>query len=371
METMSGNNGPKLTRSVRRVLFVNFSSMWGGGEKWHLISARELLHRDYQVMILANRKSLLAERAFKEGIPCQTLPLSNLSWLNPSAFVELTRIFHSFKPESVIINGSRELKTAGIAAKWAQTSQIIYRRGIPRSINPGWLNTLFFRHVVTGLLANSNNTAQAFRKILEASDKSFPEIIYNGIDTQNALRSNPHSRTIGIVARLSHEKGVDLAIQAMAKVKNYFPDVKLLIIGDGPDLQALQQLTAQLNLQQHIEFVGFTEQVSPQLQQCSILLNTSRWEGFSHALLEGMLLRMPCVAFGAHNSHESIVHGETGYLVEPFELARLAERVVELLRQPEKIIAMGEAGYHRVCQHFSLTHSIDRLEELLQGKSLH
>ncbi len=351
----------------RNVAFVNFSQFWGGGEKWHFLSAQELLRRGYSVTILANDASELAVRAVRAGIPCRTMRVSKLSWLSPLTFIILRNLFAEIQPDSVILNSSVELKTAGVAAKWAHVRQIVYRRGIPKPVKPTLPNRLLFRHIVTDLLANSRITAQALHEIAQASGKALPRIMYNGIETANPLQSDPRSRKIGVVARLSHEKGVDLAIRALAQVRTHLPDVKLLIIGDGPEKTALEELAAQLDLRRQVEFVGFTERVSEYLCQCAMLVMPSRWEGFSNVLLEAMLLRMPCLAFGGQDDHESILHGETGYLVEQGRLDEMADRIVELFASPDKISAMGNAGYERVCREFSLTHAIDQLEELLDN----
>ena len=349
----------------RNVVFVNFSRIWGGGEQWHFLSARELLRRGHAVTILANEASELAERAANAEIPCWTMRVSNLSWLNPLTFRKLQRFFEQIRPNSVILNSSVELKTAGIAAKSAHIPQIIYRRGIPKPVKTTRLNRLLFAHIVTDLLANSRSTAQALHDIACTSGKMPPRIIYNGIETATSLRSNPRSRIIGVVARLSHEKGVDVAIQILAQVRAHLPDATLMIIGGGPENAALQELAVRLGVRQQVDFVGFTDQVSRYLSQCAMLLMPSRWEGFSNVLLEAMLLRMPCLAFGGQDAHESILHGETGYVVEQGRLDEMAARIVELFASPDNISAMGNAGYERVCREFSLTYAIDQLEELL------
>lgn len=359
---------PQTAQNPRRnVVFVNFSRMYGGGEQWHFLSAQELQRRGHAVTILANEASELAERAVKVGIPCRTMRVSNLSWLNPLTFVQLQRFFKQIRSDSVILNSSIELKTAGVAAKSARIKQIIYRRGIPKPVKTTRLNRLLFQHIVTDLLANSRSTARALSDIARASGNVPPRIIYNGIETTNSLRSNPRGRSIGVVARLSHEKGVDVAIRILAQVRAQRSDVTLMIIGDGMEKAALQELAAQLGLREHVEFVGFTDQVNRYLSQCAILLMPSRWEGFSNVLLEAMLLRMPCLAFGGQEAHESILHGETGYLVEQGRLDEMAARIVELLASPKMISAMGDAGYERVCREFSLTRAIDQLEDLLRS----
>jgi hypothetical protein len=127
----------------RPVFFVNFSKSWGGGEKWHLVSARELARRGYPVEILSRTRSELSKRAEQAEVSCVTFPISTRSFLNPVKMTRLGLYIKKRRPAAVILNGSRELKTAGLLAKWLAVPQIIYRRGIPRRIRPSVWNRFF------------------------------------------------------------------------------------------------------------------------------------------------------------------------------------------------------------------------------------
>ncbi len=351
--------------TMKTVIFANFSKTWGGGEKWHLLSARALRQRQYQVEILARSQGALAQAAGEQSIPCRTLSVSNLYAVNPFVWLQLVNCMRQIKPSAVILNGSKELKTVGIISKVMGIPQIIYRRGIPQPIRLTWLNRWLFRHVVTRILVNSQITCQSLQELVRVTDQQPPIVIYNGLDISENQHSRPESRTIAVVARLSYEKGVDLAIQALSRIKQKIPDVRMRIIGDGPEHRHLERLVADLHLQAQVEFNGFAGNVADLLHDCALLLMPSRWEGFGHVLLEAMHLKMPCVAFRNTSADEIITDGITGYLAEPENIEQLAEKVIDLFLHPDRISKMGKAGYDRLAAHFSLQKATDQLEEAL------
>ena len=353
----------KLTQ--RPIFFVNFSLFWGGGEKWHLLAAGELFRRGYPVKILVHSRSELAKMAARAGVPYADFPVGPQSFLNPVLLSQLAAYLKHEQPAAVILNGSRELKTIGFLAAFIRVPHIIYRRGIPRPIRPNWLNRFFFTHVATHILVNSHATHQAIHDILALPECAPVTLLYNGLDPQTAHHAHIRSQRIGVVARLSPEKGVDLAIQAFQHIVRDQPAAKLRIIGDGPERANLEALAQTLHVAEQVEFTGFVDDIFTPLSECAMLILPSRWEGFGNVLLEAMLLGMPCLAFSHTSAAEIIADGVTGYLVEPEDVMKLAAQALSLLSDPDKSERMGQAGYERLRTHFTLQHSIDQLENLL------
>ena len=351
----------------KNILFVNFSKDWGGGEKWHLISAKELLKRNYHVQILANKNSALYYKAIQEEIVCKVLKISNLSFFNPINLLQIFIYLKKTRPSTIILNGSKELKAIGIIAKLLKVKKIIYRRGIPRRIKLNLFNLFLFKRVVSHIIVNSQNTLNAIQNIFDKIDNHSPVIIYNGIETKADKKSNNKSKKIGVVGRLSYEKGIDMAIKALPKIRKGIPDVSLRIVGDGHERNELEKLVTELGLNKVVEFTGFKDNVLDYLKECSILVMPSRWEGFGFTLLEAMKLKMPCVAFDNNSLAEIIEHGVTGYLVESYDIEQLAETVIKLLKSPKGIKKMGNAGYKCLINKFSIDKSIDKLEEIINN----
>lgn len=352
------------------ILFVNFSPAWGGGEKWHLMSAQALRQRGHAVEIVARTHSELARRAAQCAVPCTVFPVGPQAFLNPVTMTRLAVYLHQQRPAAVILNGSRELKTLGILAKLSKVPRIIYRRGIPQSIRLSPVNRVFFTRVVTDIIVNSRATQQALHELLALPGCPPATLIYNGLAVNGLVVRERHQaqsrgQRVAVVGRLSPEKGVDLALQAFQRIARDVPAARLCILGDGPERSRLEALSRNLNIAEQVEFRGFVDDIFEPLRECALLMLPSRWEGFGNVLLEAMQLRMPCVAFSHTSASEIIEDGVTGYLVEPLNVEQLAAHAIALLSNPEQLEQMGQAGYIRLCSHFTLQHSIAQLEQFL------
>jgi glycosyltransferase involved in cell wall biosynthesis len=216
------------------------------------------------------------------------------------------------RPAAVILNGSRELKTVGLLAKFTGVPRIIYRRGLPTPIRPSWPNCLLFTRVVTDIVVNSRITRQAFHDLARVPGCAPITVIYNGLAIAEHPPACYASRRIAVVGRLSPEKGGDLALRAFQQVLRTVPTARLRMIGDGPDRAGLEALSRELQLADRVEFTGFTDDVFGRLRECALLMLPSRWEGFGYVLLEAMQLRMPCLAFSHTSSREIISILSTG-----------------------------------------------------------
>jgi glycosyltransferase involved in cell wall biosynthesis len=102
------------------------------------------------------------------------------------------------------------------------------------------------------------------------------------------------------------------------------------------------------------------------LRASDLFVHPSREEGFSNAILEAMAAGLPVVACDVGGNPEAIVDGETGRLVPPRNAVAFASAVAELLADPEKRKAMGEAGRHRATERFSLDRMVGEMESLYE-----
>ena len=117
------------------------------------------------------------------------------------------------------------------------------------------------------------------------------EMIYNGVDTTQFYppESRPaRASTIGIVCALRPEKNLPLLQQAFAKVHASHPELRLVIVGSGTELKALQENAARLNISSHIDFIPATQDVPQWLRKMDIFVLPSYSEAFSNSMLEAM-----------------------------------------------------------------------------------
>ena len=140
------------------ICFFNTSKTWGGGEKWHYDMAFGIDSSKFNRFVVSGKQSELADRLQKIKMPHIDIGISNLSFLNPFKIRKIFNFLKSRHIDTIIINLSEDLKIAGPAAKLAGVKNIIYRRGSAIPITNSVFNRFLFRYILTGIIANSQQT---------------------------------------------------------------------------------------------------------------------------------------------------------------------------------------------------------------------
>ena len=224
------------------------------------------------------------------------------------------------------------------------------------------------------VVANSN----AVREKL-VSDGVAPEkvsVIYNGLDVRRlattlsraeslSLFGLPARRFITIVANMRHEvKDYPMFLRSARQVKSAVPDAAFLLAGEGELSDSLRGLAAELGIADSTFFLGRCEKVAELLAVSEICVLSSKAEGFSNSILEYMAAGRPVVVTDVGGAREVVAEGETGYLVPSGDDAMMAERLIALLRDPERARAMGAKGKQVVESKFSCEAQLARTESL-------
>jgi len=204
------------------------------------------------------------------------------------------------------------------------------------------------------------------------------EVILNGVDLDqfkpcDHLRSLKEemglpldSQVIGIVGRISEEKGQDDFIKAAGLIKKTFPNTIFLIIGQtGNDTlkTRLRALAVAHGVDREVIFTGYIPDVHRVYSALDILVVPSRWEGFGLILVEGMSSGKPIVATNVGAIPEVVLPNETALLVPPSMPSAIASGVIHLLENPEEARRMGEKGRERA-KMFSWDRSGIQLDDL-------
>ena len=161
------------------------------------------------------------------------------------------------------------------------------------------------------------------------------------------------------VCRLEQQKGIDVAIRALAEVRKRRPDVVLVVLGEGAERPRLARLARDLDVPVYLP--GRMPDVASWLQRASVLVHPVRWEGFGLAVLEAMLAGLPVVATDVSSLPELVVDGETGLLVPAEDPAALAGSIERALGEAHRF---GEAGRRRAQEHFSVARMTDATLEV-------
>jgi glycosyltransferase involved in cell wall biosynthesis len=348
-----------------KILFVNFTKFWGGGESWSYQVMDELRKRNHSIVLFSNTRSELLLKAQQNDFETVAFPVGKLSFLNFRLISKIKKTLLEIKPDAIFLNSSLELKTVGLILKASGCSKVIFTRGIPSTMKMKPLKRYLFSNVVTNVIVNSNYVKESIKNITNLL-KNEPEVIYHGIQPDSFNFAEGNTKNIAIVGRLSYEKGVDIALQVMQKVLQSQPDAKLWIIGDGKEKENLIKLTSELGIDNSVEFFGYTDDVEKLLIQCSMLMLTSRWEGFGLVLLEAMKLKIPCLAFDDIAANEIIINNETGFLISNRNVDSMADKVIHLLSNPDIGIQMGENGNELLKDKFTIDKSIDQYVKTIE-----
>ncbi len=190
-------------------------------------------------------------------------------------------------------------------------------------------------------------------------------IIPNGIDPERLQPiRNPDAmrEDLGIgssvplilqVGRLTSQKGYDLLIRAMPRVREQHPDVQLLCVGEGPDRPQLEALAANHRVSDCVHFVGHREDVPDWLDAADLVALASRSEGMPYTLLEAMALGNAVVATRIGGIADVVEDGTTGVLVPPENAPALADAIINLLAEPRSRERIGEAARTEILQSYT------------------
>jgi glycosyltransferase involved in cell wall biosynthesis len=186
-------------------------------------------------------------------------------------------------------------------------------------------------------------------------------LIRNGIELRPFDNATPSLRDstsesaliVGLIGRLSIEKGIDIFLRAAARVLVEFPSARFVVVGEGPDKDKLEQLVDQLNIRGSVSMLGRRSDMPSVYASLDVMVSSSRQEGLPIAMLEGMASGLPLVATAVGEVPTVVVDGQTGLLVPAEDADSLTEGILSLLRDPEMRVRFGAAAKQRVEDEYS------------------
>ena len=367
------NERSEYDKTMLKVCFFNSCRAWGGGEKWHLDAASALSARGYLVSVAADRKGRLLKKVVAQGLTALPVRIGNLSCLNLVKLWRLVRLFRRLQLDAIVLNLPSDLKIAGLAARLAGVSKVVYRRGSAIPIRNTLVNRWLFKHVITHVIANSKQTKQT---ILHNNAELFPEeqirVIYNGIDflpDEPVAQKKPAAfLTLGTAGRLSREKNQVALIDLAAELHRRGVDFRIKIAGEGALRERLEEAARTRGVTEFVDFLGFVEDIDGFMMSLDLFVLTSEWEGFGYVLVEAMKAGTPVLAFGVSCIPEIVSDGKNGYLVPYGDVAFMADRVVALQQDESLRRRLGDYARSDARERFNRRQSMDQLESLLAEK---
>ncbi|MEW8230938.1 MAG: glycosyltransferase family 4 protein [Candidatus Thiodiazotropha endolucinida] len=205
-----------------------------------------------------------------------------------------------------------------------------------------------------------------------------PKAVSEKITNQDILEKlglNDAQPIIGVMGNIREWKGQEVAVRAMRKIVDEYPNTVCLLIGDTAKednyyKDRLQVLIRELDLESNIIFTGYINNVSDYLNILQIVLHTSiEPEPFGRVLIEAMSLSKPLVAAADGAVPEIVVNEKTGLTFTPGDHECLAELVIKLLQDKQYAENLGKEGYKRLLDYFHINVNVEKTQ-LLYDKIL-
>jgi len=183
-------------------------------------------------------------------------------------------------------------------------------------------------------------------------------------EIKKSIGVDPEAPVVGIVSRLSYEKGHCYLIDATPRILSEFPNAMIVFVGGGFMEDKLRAQVKSRQLEEKIIFLGSRRDVDRMYKMIDVLVHPSLWESLCNVLLEAMFMAKPIAATNGSAIPEVIKHGETGLLFPPADREALADCVIRLLKDRDLAGKLGQAAKTRADTYFTVERQMDELEEL-------
>lgn len=356
------------------ILYLTNHLNIGGISSYVFTLGKGLKAKGHNIYIASSGGEML--NAFmREGINYIRIPIKTKKEVSPKILASFFKLLGVIKQEKidVIHSNTRVTQVLGCLLQrfsgkpHISTCHGFFKRRISRLVFPCW------GYKVIAI-------SDAVREHLEHDFKVAPDrikLINSGLDVDRFRVQGSDYRiqkkkelgiggypAVGIVARLSEEKGHICLIQAMKKVLEKIPGTQLLIVGDGKMKNKLLKLVKSLGLENKILFLSSVADTMQILPVLDIFVLPSSKEGLGLSLMEAMAAGLGVIGSDIGGIKSLIKDGKTGLLVKPNDSVGLSSAIISLLQDEEKRKALGVNAREFIAHNFSAEKMISDTQEL-------
>ncbi len=352
---------------TNHVLFILSSFNIGGAEIDVLNLAKSLITRGYKITVVSEGGEL--EKKLPETVKTLHVPVQSRNGvviLSSVIRIFLYCLLHRvtiINPQSVLgvlltVIPAKLLKLSLIAT----IHNINNRSDLSRAV------------LILNRLPDVNLFVSEYERRKFIDSGLHPEtsrVMYSGIDLKKIAWEKPgapQKKVIGIIGRLSKEKGVEYGIRAFSRISSQFPDARLMIVGDGPERENLMSLADSLS-EDRIEFTGARNDVPELLSRIDFLVLPSLTESLSVVAREAMAAGKPVISSDVGGMSELIKHKNNGLLVPAGDVSALAAAMSTWLQNDNEVRHYGKKVRRQIEQRFSLVQWVNRMN-ILYRKSV-
>lgn len=339
-----------------RVLQISSARDWAGGEVHTFLLCKELSNSGCKVTLACRPNSVLSKIFYKEGLNFFCIPLFNSVDIL-SAF--LLALYCWIKKIDIIhVQIARDTWLAYGAKILCPRVKIVFTRHVLYPLKYSKCHKYLYNNI-DKVIAVSHAVKDVIvgQNIIPESKIS---VIYNGIDLEKfkyasgnkiiqELNFSEKQRLVGVIGRITPEKGQDIFIKSIPLILKDHPDTKFLIVGSDTEkyTEKLNLLANELGIPDKVVFLGVRSDIPDIMKMLDVFVLSSLSEPFGLVLVEAMAAGIPVVATQAGGAREIIVNNESGILVEPSNHEDLAAAVSNILRDNELAKKLNTAGKER------------------------
>lgn len=350
-------------RTHKKVAHVINGEHFSGAERVQDLLGKCLPSQGYDVTFICVKPGKFAEARSASDSPIVNLPMRNrfdlwqIQRLAQLAREEAFDLLHAHTPRTAML---------AMGASYLTGIPFIYHVHSPTARDStrrlqNWLNQRIEQTSIARaakLICVSHSLAGHVRSLGVPAERI--AVVHNGVPQVGELteREKPQTEwTLGTVALFRPRKGLEVLLEAMAQLREKGHQVRLRAVGpfETPEYEAgIHAQVARLQLQDAIEWVGFTRDVNAQLRQMDLFVLPSLFgEGLPMVVLEAMAAGTPVVATDVEGVTEAIVDGRSGIVARPNDPAHLAERIEAVLTGHEDWQQIRQRAASRHAESFS------------------
>lgn len=360
--------------SARPGLAYVINSLNPGGTEKLVVEMSLAFAAEFDLSVFClDEPGLWAGRLRERGIPVHGL------WRQPGLDmampVRLARHFRRHRTRIVHAHQCTPWFYAALARLLYPTPRLLleeHGRFFPEVENRkrAWFNRWIVKSLTHRVVAVSEDVRERLRRY-EGLQHQAIAVVYNGVApdppldaaTRTALRREwgftPEDFVIGTVGRFDPIKNLPLLVNSLARAGTEMPNIRGLLVGDGPELGATRDLIERLRLADRVRLTGFREDARTLVQCMDLFVLSSFSEGTSMALLEAMAAGVPVTVTAVGGNPEVVAKDQTGWVVPSDSVEALTDALLDAANNPEKRRAFAHAGQRCFEERFSFGRMIE------------